>query len=117
MTAGLGCMAALTLRSPSNAGVFYDCGAPPVIVDVIKSYPKSVKVLKNASWVIRNMSVRNKIESQEFIALGVEDHLTKAIQTHGAALDHDVKSALRDLGLKVELKERWTGKGGALTNQ
>ncbi|CAK9831060.1 Armadillo repeat-containing protein 6 homolog [Anthophora retusa] len=116
VTAGLACISALTLRCPSSAGVFYDCGAPLVIVDAMKAYPKSVSVLKQASWAIRNMSVRNKAECSEFIAHGIEDVLGNALKLHGPKIENDVKAALRDLGLKVELKERWTGKGAGLSN-
>ncbi|XP_076280558.1 armadillo repeat-containing protein 6 homolog [Lasioglossum baleicum] len=114
--AGLACISALTLRCPQNAGVFYDCGAPLVIIDSMKAYSKSVPVLKQAAWAIRNMSVRNKNECQEFIAYGIEDVLTTALKQHGVKIESDVKMALRDLGLKVELKERWTGKGVSLDN-
>ncbi|KOC68226.1 Armadillo repeat-containing protein 6 like protein [Habropoda laboriosa] len=116
VTAGLACISALTLRCSSNAGVFYDCGAPLVIIDAMKAYPKSVPVLKQAAWAIRNMSVRNKAECPEFVAHGVEDVLAKALKLHGPKIENDVKAALRDLGLKVELKERWTGKGAGLSN-
>lgn len=116
MTAGLACVSALTLRCSSNAGVLYDCGAPLVIIDAMKAYPKSVSVLKQACWAIRNMSVRNKPECPEFFAHGVEDVLASALQRHGSKLESDVKAALRDLGLKVELKERWTGKGASMKN-
>ncbi|XP_060822387.1 armadillo repeat-containing protein 6 homolog [Bombus pascuorum] len=116
VTAGLACISALTLRCPSNAGVFYDCGAPLVIVDAMKAYPKSVTLLKQAAWAIRNMSVRNKAECSEFITHGIEDVLTSALKLHGSKIESDVKAALRDLGLKVELKERWTGKGVSMNN-
>ncbi|XP_076667885.1 armadillo repeat-containing protein 6 homolog [Andrena cerasifolii] len=117
VTAGLACISALTLRCPSNAGVFYDCGAPLVIIDAMKAYNKSVNVLKQAAWAVRNMSVRNKAECNEFVAYGIEDVLASALQQHGPKIESDVKAALRDLGLKVELKERWTGKGVSLNNQ
>ncbi|XP_017888263.1 armadillo repeat-containing protein 6 homolog [Ceratina calcarata] len=116
VTAGLACISALTLRCSSNAGVFYDCGAPLVIIDAMKAYPKSLSVLKQAAWAIRNMSVRNKMECSEFIAHGVEDVLARALKLHGSKIESDVKAALRDLGLKVELKEQWTGKGVSLNN-
>ncbi|XP_043525596.1 armadillo repeat-containing protein 6 homolog [Frieseomelitta varia] len=116
VTAGLACISALTLRCSSNAGVFYDCGAPLVIIDAMKAYPKSVNVLKQAAWAIRNMSVRNKAECSEFITHGVEDVLAKALKQHDSKIESDVKAALRDLGLKVELKERWTGKGVSMSN-
>ncbi|KAJ8675648.1 hypothetical protein QAD02_011434 [Eretmocerus hayati] len=117
VTAGLACISALTLKSPSNAGVFYDCGAVSVIIDAIKTYPKSANVIQQASWAIRNMSVRNNQEAREFIAYGIEDLLNDALQFHGENLEDDIKAALRDLGLKVNLKERWTGKNRAVTNE
>ena len=115
VSAGLACISALSLRSSSNAGVFYDCGAPMVIVDAMKAHPGSLNVLQQGSWAIRNMSVRNSMEAKEFIAHGVEDILRNAVDKHGETLENDMKAALRDLGLKVELKERWTGKGKELT--
>lgn len=104
------------MKSPSNAGVFYDCGAVSIIVDAIKTYPKSANVIQQASWAIRNMSVRNTHESRAFIAYGIEELLNTAIETHGENLENDIKAALRDLGLKVNLKERWTGKNRPVTN-
>lgn len=117
MTAGLSCISALSLRSTSNSGVFYDCGAAQVIVDAMKGYPNNVNVLKQASWAIRNMSVRNRSESKEFLVYGVEEVLRDALRVHGPKLEDNVKAALRDLGLKVDLKERWTGKGVGVGNE
>ncbi|XP_029679470.1 armadillo repeat-containing protein 6 homolog isoform X1 [Formica exsecta] len=117
VTAGLSCISALSLRSTSNSGVFYDCGAAQVIVDAMKAYPNNVNVLKQASWAIRNMSVRNKSESKEFLAYGVEDVLRDALRLHGPKLEDNIKAALRDLELKVDLKERWTGKGVSMSNE
>ncbi|XP_014209570.1 armadillo repeat-containing protein 6 homolog [Copidosoma floridanum] len=116
VTAGLGCISALTLKSSSNAGVFYDGGAVSIIIDVMKAYPNSVNVMQHAAWAIRNMSVRNNIESREFIACGVEELLNNALTVHTKTLESDIKAALRDLGLQVQLKEQWTGKGHALKN-
>lgn len=117
VTAGLSCISALSLRSTSNAGVFYDCGAAQVIVDAMKAYPNHVNILKQASWAIRNMSVRNKSESKEFLMYGVEEVLRETVRLHGSKLEDNAKAALRDLGLKVDLKERWTGKGVSLSNE
>ncbi|XP_012528003.1 armadillo repeat-containing protein 6 homolog [Monomorium pharaonis] len=117
VAAGLSCISALSLRSTSNSGVFYDCGAAQVIVDAMKAYPNHVNILKQASWAIRNMSVRNKSESKEFLMYGVEEILRDAVRLHGPKLEDNVKAALRDLGLKVDLKERWTGKGVSLSNE
>ncbi|XP_072751306.1 armadillo repeat-containing protein 6 homolog [Anoplolepis gracilipes] len=116
VTAGLSCISALSLRSSSNSGVFYDCGAAQVIVDAMKAYPNNVNVLKHASWAIRNMSVRNRSESKEFLVYGVEEVLRDALRLHGPKLEDNMKAALRDLGLKVDLKERWTGKNVGISN-
>lgn len=117
MTAGLGCLSALCLRNSSNAGVFYDCGAANTIIDAMKAYPDNVSVLKQACWAIRNMSVRNKTEAKEFVANGIEELLHYAMLMHGPKLESDVKGALRDLNLKVDLTERWTGKGLSISNE
>lgn len=104
------------MKSSSNAGVFYDGGAVPIIVDVIKAYPNSSNVIQHASWAIRNMSVRNRRESQEFIVCGIEELLNNALKNYSEQhLQADIKAALRDLGLKVELKEQWTGKNRSLS--
>ena len=116
VSAGFACISALSLKSPSNAGVFYDCGAPFVITETMKQYPDSTNVLKQASWAIRNMSVRNKMESRSFLSNGVESLLTDALKAHShdTELVADLKAALRDLGLKVDLREQWSGKGVTL---
>ncbi|KAL0124449.1 hypothetical protein PUN28_006351 [Cardiocondyla obscurior] len=116
VTAGLSCIAALSLRSSSNAGVFYDCGAAQVIVDTLKAYPNHINILKQGSWAVRNMSVRNKSESKEFLMYGIEEVLRTAVLVHGFKLEDTAIAALRDLGLKVDLKERWSGKGFSLSN-
>ncbi|XP_046434464.1 armadillo repeat-containing protein 6 homolog [Neodiprion fabricii] len=112
--AGMGCISALTLRNPSNAGVFYDCGAPLVIVDTIKAHPNNSNVIRKAAWAVRNMSVRNKTESREFLEHGIEDLLQTVMRNHDHILAEDIKAALRDLGVNVPLKERWVGKGDSL---
>lgn len=43
--------------------------------------------------------------------MNIEDLLHLAIEKHGDAVEENIKDALRDLGLKVHLKERWTGTG------
>jgi len=86
-------------------------------VNTLKGYPNNVNILKKAAWAIRNMSVRNRLESDDFVAYGAEELLRSALRRHGSILDDHVKAALRDLGLQVDLKERWTGKGVSLNNE
>ena len=59
-----------------------------------------------ATSAIRNIVSRSKHLVEPFIEL--EGLLNEAIQMHPKASDN-IKSALRDLGLKVHLKEEWTG--------
>lgn len=83
----------------------------------MKAYPNNVNILKQASCAVRNMSARNKSESKEFLMYGIEEVLRDAVRLHGPKLEDNAKAALRDLGLKVDLKERWTGKGVNLNNE
>jgi armadillo repeat-containing protein 6 len=66
---------------------------------------------KNCALAIRNIVSRNRELCKEFIDLNIEDLLHLAIKNHGDDVEENIKDALRDLGLKVHLKERWTGTG------
>jgi hypothetical protein len=62
------------------------------------------------------MVSRDRTQCRKFLELGVEQLLRDALARHKARCEYDAKAALRDLGCEVELKERWTGKGGKLTD-
>ncbi|KAB0804035.1 hypothetical protein PPYR_01005 [Photinus pyralis] len=115
-TVGLGCIAALTLRSTENSKAFFDSGAPEVIYDCMTIHPDDASVQKNASWAIRNMVSRSRYQSQKFLDVGVEMILQRNLKRFPNH-EFDTKSALRDLGCDVNLKEEWTGSGGLLTTQ
>jgi hypothetical protein len=51
---------------------------------------------------------RNRQLCQAFLDEGAERYINIAMQKSTECHD-DAKAALRDLGCKVELKERWTG--------
>ncbi|KAJ8978531.1 hypothetical protein NQ317_000903 [Molorchus minor] len=112
--AGLHCVAALSLRCPQNSKALIDAGLPEVIVAIMKMHPDEETVQKTASWAIRNMVSRNKTHGRMFINLGVEE-LLHANLNKFENIDYDTKAALRDLNCNVNLKEEWTGRGGALT--
>jgi hypothetical protein len=61
-----------------------------------------------AASAIRNIVSRTKRFSDEFVELDVETLLNEVVKRHPAA-EEGVKAALRDLELKVHLKEEWTG--------
>ncbi|XP_017781091.1 PREDICTED: armadillo repeat-containing protein 6 homolog [Nicrophorus vespilloides] len=110
---GLGCISALTLRCPENSEALFKCGAPNTIVSIMELHPDNEQVQKNASWAIRNMVSRSRHQNKQFIELGVEQLLHKALKKCKKS-EYDIKAALRDLECSVELKEEWTGKGGML---
>lgn len=97
---GAGCatIAALCLRCPVNSKALYEVGAPEVILQGMKIHSKDADVQKQGSWAIRNMVSRDKSLCSEFLKLGAEDILRKAITKHGKKIDFDAKAALRDLG-------------------
>lgn len=110
---GLGCIAALTLRSPDNSKILFDAGAPEVIIEAMKQNPDNMNVQKAGAWAVRNMVSRSRWENPKFLELGAEKILKDALKKFKEA-EYDIKAALRDLGCDVDLKEEWTGKGGKL---
>lgn len=65
---------------------------------------------RNGCWAIRNIVSRSRDLCDTFLKAGAEEIINSVIRTHKEC-DYDAKSALRDLGCKVELREQWTGKG------
>ena len=57
---------------------------------------------------MRNVVSRSKHLAEGFTRLGVEELLGQTLQLHPQAAEDCVKAALRDMGLKVHLKEEWT---------
>ena len=64
---------------------------------------------------IRNIVSRSKHFSSDFISLDVEELLNSVRANHPQSVE-SVKAALRDLGLKVDLKEEWKGTGVRVSN-
>ena len=60
---------------------------------------------------MRNIVSRSKHLVEAFVTLDVEELLNEVGSSHSSAKD-SVKAALRDMGLKVHLKEEWTGTKG-----
>ncbi|KAJ8978529.1 hypothetical protein NQ317_000901 [Molorchus minor] len=112
--AGLHCVSALCLRSPENSNALINTGIPEIIVVLMRMHPNENSIQKTASWAIRNLVSRNKSEINVFLELGTEELLLAALKKF-QDISYDIKAALRDLNCNVQLKEEWTGKGGALT--
>ncbi|KAG8338136.1 Armadillo repeat-containing protein 6 [Homalodisca vitripennis] len=108
--AGLSCITILSLRSQENSKIFMEQGAPEIILQVMKIHSKDMKVQRNCCWAIRNIVSRSPSLRDPFLKLGAEELINAARRQH-KNIDYDGKSALRDLGCKVDLNEPWKGKG------
>ena len=68
---------------------------------------------------MRNIVSRSKNLIDPFVQLDVEELLNETAAMHPAGpqtgVDDAVKAALRDMGLKVHLKEEWTGDAVTIT--
>jgi len=80
-----------------------------VVTSCMRQHPKQRKVQAAAAAAIRNIVSRDKQLCPPFIERGVEELLNSALDLHGDHIGDTLRSALRDLELKVELQERWTG--------
>ncbi len=77
---------------------------------ILQSYTRIIPLLFQTacSSAIRNIVSRSKQYVKDFVELDVEALLNEVMKKHPKTEDM-VKSALRDLGLKVVLKEQWKG--------
>jgi hypothetical protein len=50
----------------------------------------------------------------KFLEHNAEALLNVALKKYDKEAEHDIKSALKDLGCEVKFKEQWTGKGGQI---
>jgi len=107
--AGCGALTAVTLRQVDNSRQVMDCDGATTITTAMERHMKHKKVQGSAAAAIRNIVSRDTELSQAFNDRGVEELLNTALSQHGEHIGDTLRSALRDLGLKVELQERWTG--------
>jgi len=108
--AGCGALTALTLRQEDNSRqVVTDCDGAVVLTLVMARHPANRRVQSGAAAAIRNIVSRNKELCLAFTERDVEQLLTAAMEHHGAHIGDTLRSAQRDLGLRVDLVESWTG--------
>jgi len=108
--AGCAALAAVCLRQSENCvQAVTDCEAADVVTACMRQHPKQRKVQAAAAAAIRNIVSRDKQLCPPFVERGVEELLNSALDLHGEHIGDTLRSALRDLELKVELQERWTG--------
>ncbi|XP_023322074.1 armadillo repeat-containing protein 6 [Eurytemora carolleeae] len=106
---GFQAIAAICLRQPENSAQVLESDGAQLIITAQSRHPENRRVQAACASAIRNIVCRDKGLGAQFIDLGVEDLLNLALLKHGDKVGDTLKSALRDLDLKVELKERWTG--------
>ena len=75
------------------------------------------RVQSGAAAAIRNIVSRNKELCPAFIERDVEKLLNSAIELHGDQIGDTLRSAKRDLGLKVDLVESWKRSGSRRTEE
>eukprot|EP00088_Acartia_fossae_P031800 TRINITY_DN3260_c0_g1_i1.p1 TRINITY_DN3260_c0_g1~~TRINITY_DN3260_c0_g1_i1.p1 ORF type:complete len:461 (-),score=117.10 TRINITY_DN3260_c0_g1_i1:475-1827(-) len=109
--AGLKAITSVCLRQPENCNQVMEADGATLITSAMSKHPTNRKVLSAGAAAIRNIVSRNRTFCQSFIDLGAEETLNDALEKHGDKIGDTLKAALRDLGLKVELQERWTGGG------
>ncbi|KAK6643689.1 hypothetical protein RUM43_005199 [Polyplax serrata] len=113
VAAGCVCIAALALRSPSNAQCLVDAGSPDLLITIMNMYKDNPIILKNACSAIRNQVSRCPHLKDNFIELGVEDLVNELKEIEGK-MEFEYKGVLRDLGCDVKFNEEWRGEGHQL---
>jgi len=108
--AGCNAIASICLRQSDNAKqVVLECEGASVITALMEKHTSHSKTQAAAAAAIRNIVSRDKELCGPFIDREVEGLLNQALSLHGEKYGDTLRSALRDLDLKVELQERWTG--------
>lgn len=106
--AGCGAITSICLRTPENAQQVMEAGGCQVLVEILKTHMATANVLISCAEAIRNIVSRSRHYCAEFEKADVETILNEVASKHPEAED-SVKAALRDLNLKVQLKEEWKG--------
>lgn len=106
---GAAALAAVTLKTPSNANAIAEADGAHVLVKVMYMHPKAAKLQRQVCMALRNMVVRNPELIDGVLGQGAESALNACLENHRATCGDEAKAALRDLKCKVELKELWTG--------
>jgi len=112
---GLQAVTAICLRQPDNSKQVMEAEGANLITTAMARHPKHRRVQAACAAAIRNIVSRDRILGQPFVDLGVEDLLNEALKLHGDQVGDTLRSALRDLDLKVELKCRWTGTNAGIS--
>lgn len=107
---GSAAFAALCLKTSANAVAVASANGPHVIVKTMYMHPNAKKLQRQACMALRNIVVRNPELIDNVLGEGAENAINVALQNHPDDCKDEAKAALRDLGCKVALVERWNGK-------
>jgi len=96
---GLACLAAMSLRSPSNSNRIMASGAGEVVVNCLRRHADRAAVQRQGCLAFRNIAARCPQHRNALLDAGAEAVL-RAAGRHQAAVD-EAYGALRDLGCDV----------------
>ena len=107
--AGCSAHTVLMLRQLENSvTVVKGCDRASIMTLVMSKHPTNKRMQSHAAAAIRNIVSSNKELVAAFIDRGVEQLLSLAMEHHRNTIGDTIRSAQRDLGLKVEFVESWT---------
>nr|XP_054756602.1 LOW QUALITY PROTEIN: armadillo repeat-containing protein 6-like [Lytechinus pictus] len=109
---GCAAVAAIVLKKPANCLAVMEAEGAKLLVQILTIHKDEAAVQNQACRAVRNLVARTPEHKDPFIRLGIESLLRDA-EKH---CPDDAKAALRDLHLKVELRELWKGEKNPLTN-
>ncbi len=132
---GCSALTAICLRNSNNAADVVKSGGAQLLTQIMKTHIENPKIIvsfhkckmnhtclilyvilqTSCCNAIRNVVSRSPQLSADFVGLDVENLLQSARAKHPKHCDDAARAALRDLGLKVDLKEEWKGEGGLVS--
>jgi len=97
---GAACLAAMSLRSPSNSARIVETGAVEVLVTCLRRHPDRVALQRQGCLAIRNIAARCPDLRQVLLDAGVEGVLRDAGKFRDSV--DEAYAALRDLNCEVQ---------------
>lgn len=95
---GLGILAAMALRQPSNATSICNANGSHHILTAMRTFPTKVPLQRQGALALRNMACRLPLESKQIMLdAGAENVLKDIASRHQESID-EAYGALRDLG-------------------
>ena len=109
-TDAVSALGAMSLRQPENCEAIAEVGGLAAIVQAFTQHVSNPRMQGKGPLAVRNLIRRNPEHIAMFVELGVEAPLRQVMGTHpDGAVHNAAKAALRELHLKVDLKEEWQG--------